>query len=149
MFVSNTCTCFPFEISRLIVTPLVLQDRGSRLSADVLSAGGGAWSGEDEIDAVTLSVVMEMGYTEDQVRAAFDSLRARNPAHRPIQTEDVVDILLQQSEEVTPLSSDSAGQGQRKSVTLTENLDCSTGSLGSEIEKNHLTGNTLMHDIIT
>lgn len=101
---------------------------------------GHVCSGLDEIDSVALCSVLEMGYTQEQTRAAFDYLRAQKPSYYLIRAEDLVDTILLQEEATSTVSSDGVSPGQGRIESLTENQFSSMESLDRELNQTDLSG---------
>lgn len=97
-------------------------------------------NGLDEIDSVALCSVLEMGYTQEQARAAFDYLRAQKPSYHIIRAADLVDTILLQEEATSTVSSDYVPPGQGRIESLTENKFSSMESLDREINQTDLLG---------
>lgn len=105
-----------------------------------ITTGQNVCSGLDEIDSVALCSVLEMGYTQEQARAAFDYLRAQKPSYYLIRAEDLVDTILLQEEATSTVSSDGVPPGQGRIESLTENQFSSMESLDRELNQTDLSG---------
>lgn len=97
-------------------------------------------NGFDEIDSVALCSVLEMGYTQEQARAAFDYLRAQKPSNHIVRAADLVDTILLQEETTFSVSSDYAPPGQGRIESLTEDQFSSMESLDRELKQTDLSG---------
>lgn len=102
-----------------------------------ITTGQNMYSGLDEIDSVALCSVLEMGYTQEQARAAFDYLRAQKPSCYLIRAADLVDTILLQ-EEATSVSSDYVPFGQGRIESLTEKQFSSMEPLDVELNQTDL-----------
>lgn len=105
-----------------------------------ITTGQNVCNGLDEIDSVALCSVLEMGYTQEQARAAFDYLRAQKPTCYLIRAEDLVDTILLQEEATSTVSSDGVSPGQGRIESLTENQFSSMESLDRELNQTDLSG---------
>lgn len=110
------------------------------LKQNEITTGQNVCSGLDEIDSVSLCSVLEMGYTQEQARAAFDYLRAQKPSYYLIRAEDLVDTILLQEEATSTVSSDGVSPGQGRIESLTENQFSSMESLDRELNQTDLSG---------
>lgn len=105
-----------------------------------ITTGQNVCNGLDEIDSVSLCSVLEMGYTQEQARAAFDYLRAQKPSYYLIRAEDLVDTILLQEEATSTVSSYGVPPGQGRIESLTENQFSSMESLDRELNQTDLSG---------
>lgn len=110
------------------------------LKQNEITTGQNVCNGLDEIDSVALCSVLEMGYTQEQARAAFDCLRAQKPTCYLIRAEDLVDTILLQEEATSTVSSDGVPPGQGRIESLTENQFSSMESLDRELNQTDLSG---------
>lgn len=110
------------------------------LKQNEITTGQNVCNGLDEIDSVSLCSVLEMGYTQEQARAAFDYLRAQKPSYYLIRAEDLVDTILLQEEATSTVSSDGVPPGQGRIESLTENQFSSMESLDRELNQTDLSG---------
>jgi hypothetical protein len=91
----------------------------------------------DEIDSFVMSNILEMGYTESQIRQAFTQWRSQRN-HGNITQMDLVEILLQHEDE-TSVSCDTAPENHGSESVVTDQ-SYSSEALSNGIDNMQLSG---------
>ncbi|XP_061177181.1 putative inhibitor of apoptosis [Saccostrea echinata] len=114
---------------------LIREEDERREQTEKMNGQGAFCNGGDEIDSVVFSSVLEMGYTEEQIKGAFESLKFQG-IRGSVSAENIVEILMLQEDKSPPSNNRVSADNNFESIT--EDQPRSIESLSSEMNNTNL-----------